>query len=131
MFLTSPTGRIEPHHVDYIVQQLRTEVIPKLEQVSGRRYDEARLSENARLFLPKPRTISCGCWRARRTCPSPIDAYFGGVYYIGPIFTAFRGTSEGVEYYRVLREEIAKSVSDWDLVPSLPRAQWNASVIAW
>ena len=28
-------GRIEPHHVDYVVQQLRTEVIPKLEQVSG------------------------------------------------------------------------------------------------
>ncbi len=25
--------------------------------------------------------------------PSPIDAYFGGVYYIGPIFTAFRGTT--------------------------------------
>jgi benzoyl-CoA reductase subunit B len=38
-------GRIEPHHVDYVVQQLRTEVIPKREQVSGRRYDEARLAE--------------------------------------------------------------------------------------
>ena len=42
--------------------------------------------------------------------PSPIDAYFGGVYYIGPIFTAYRGTSEGVEYYRVLREEIAERI---------------------
>jgi benzoyl-CoA reductase subunit B len=38
--------------------------------------------------------------------PSPIDAYFGGVYYIGPMFTAFRGTAEGVAYYRVLREEV-------------------------
>jgi benzoyl-CoA reductase subunit B len=26
--------------------------------------------------------------------PSPIDGYFGAVYYIGPIFTAFRGTPE-------------------------------------
>jgi len=38
--------------------------------------------------------------------PSPIDAYFGGVYYIGPIFTAFRGTPDATEYYRLLRSEI-------------------------
>ena len=38
--------------------------------------------------------------------PSPIDGYFGAVYYIGPIFTAFRGTPEATEYYRVLRGEI-------------------------
>ena len=30
------------------------------------------------------------------------DAYFGGVYYIGPIFTAFRGTSMAVNYYQTL-----------------------------
>ena len=63
--------------------------------------------------------------------PSPIDAYFGGVYYIGPIFTAFRGTSEGVEYYRVLREEIAERHLRWGLVPSRPKARWSGSVIAW
>ena len=38
--------------------------------------------------------------------PSPIDAYFGGVYYIGPIFTAFRGTQGAVDYYRTLRAEV-------------------------
>jgi benzoyl-CoA reductase subunit B len=38
--------------------------------------------------------------------PSPIDAYFGGVYYVGPIFTAFRGTEACVEYYRELRSEV-------------------------
>src|SRR3970040_1792911 len=38
--------------------------------------------------------------------PSPIDAYFGGVYYIGPIFSAFRGTPEGADYYRILKEEV-------------------------
>jgi benzoyl-CoA reductase subunit B len=32
--------------------------------------------------------------------PSPIDAYFGGIYYIGPIFGAFRGTDDAIEYYR-------------------------------
>ena len=42
--------------------------------------------------------------------PSPIDAYFGGVYYIGPIFTAFRGTKDAVDYYRLLRNEVATRV---------------------
>jgi len=42
---------------------------------------------------------------ARQT-PSPIDAYFGGIYYIGPIFGAFRGTDDAIDYYRFLRDEI-------------------------
>ena len=102
-------GRIEPHHVDYVVKQLRTEVIPKLEQVSGRRYDEARLSEMLALSA-KAEDDFVWVLESAKNEPSPIDAYFGGVYYIGPIFTAFRGTSEGVEYYHVLREEIAERI---------------------
>ena len=98
-------GRVLPHHVDYIVQQLRTEVIPKLEQVSGLRYDEGRLRESLRLSAQAEDDL---VWvlESAKNIPSPIDAYFGGVYYIGPMFTAFRGTSEGVAYYRVLREEV-------------------------
>jgi benzoyl-CoA reductase subunit B len=38
--------------------------------------------------------------------PSPIDAYFGGVYYVGPIFTAFRGSEDCVDYYDSLNAEI-------------------------
>jgi benzoyl-CoA reductase subunit B len=38
--------------------------------------------------------------------PSPIDGYFGGVYYIGPIFSAFRGTEDAVAYYEELRREV-------------------------
>ncbi|MBF0334985.1 MAG: 2-hydroxyacyl-CoA dehydratase, partial [Alphaproteobacteria bacterium] len=38
--------------------------------------------------------------------PSPIDSYFGGVYYIGPIFTAFRGRQDAIDYYKALRLEI-------------------------
>ncbi|MDP6926735.1 MAG: 2-hydroxyacyl-CoA dehydratase, partial [Rhodospirillales bacterium] len=38
--------------------------------------------------------------------PTPIDGYFGAVYYIGPIFSAFRGTEDAVEYYQLLRQEI-------------------------
>jgi benzoyl-CoA reductase subunit B len=38
--------------------------------------------------------------------PSPIDGYFGAVYYIGPIFTAFRGVPDATRYYEVLRKEV-------------------------
>jgi benzoyl-CoA reductase subunit B len=102
-------GRVLPHHVEYIVEQLRTEVIPKLEQVSGRRYDEDRLREALRLSAQAEDDLVWVLESAKNT-PSPIDAYFGGVYYIGPMFTAFRGTPEGVEYYRILREEVQERV---------------------
>ena len=98
-------GRIHPHHVEYIVKQLRTEVIPKLEAISGQRYDEDRLREMLRLSAQAEDDLVWVLESAKHV-PSPIDAYFGGVYYIGPIFTAFRGTPEGVSYYRVLREEV-------------------------
>jgi benzoyl-CoA reductase subunit B len=42
--------------------------------------------------------------------PSPIDAYFAGVYYIGPIFTAFRGTEAAVEYYTELYHEVQERI---------------------
>ncbi|HMR09530.1 MAG TPA: 2-hydroxyacyl-CoA dehydratase family protein, partial [Polyangiaceae bacterium] len=34
----------------------------------------------------------------------------GGVYYIGPIFSAFRGTEDAVTYYRMLRGEVEARV---------------------
>jgi benzoyl-CoA reductase subunit B len=51
--------------------------------------------------------------------PSPIDAYFGGVYYIGPIFTAFRGMEEAVDYYRTLRGEVEERM-EMGLGPMTP-----------
>jgi benzoyl-CoA reductase subunit B len=104
-------GQILPHHVEYIVQQLRTEVIPKLEQISGRRYDEDRMREALQLSAAAEDDL---VWtlESAKNVPSPIDAYFGGVYYIGPMFTAFRGTSQGVAYYRVLREEVEALVRE-------------------
>jgi benzoyl-CoA reductase subunit B len=98
-------GQIEPHQREYVVQQIRTEVIPKLEQVSGKKYDEDRLREMLRLSARAEDDLVWTLESAKNT-PSPIDAYFGGVYYIGPIFSAFRGTPEAVEYYANLRKEV-------------------------
>jgi benzoyl-CoA reductase subunit B len=103
-------GRIDPHQRDYIVQQLRTEVIPKLEQVSGRAYDEDRLRA---MLHRSARAEDDLVWvlQSAKHVPSPIDAYFGGVYYIGPIFSAFRGTDEAVRYYAALRAEVEERIA--------------------
>jgi benzoyl-CoA reductase subunit B len=103
-------GRVTPSMRQYVVDQLRGEVIPALERVSGRAYDEERLK--ARLTL-SARAEDDLVWvlQSARNVPSPIDAYFGAVYYVGPIFGAFRGTEDAVHYYRALRGEIADRVA--------------------
>jgi benzoyl-CoA reductase subunit B len=90
---------------DYVVQQLKKVVIPALEKVSGRKYDEDRLKHHLALSARAEEDFVAVLNSARHR-PSPIDAYFGGVYYIGPIFTAFRGTEEAVDYYKLLRSEV-------------------------
>ena len=102
-------GRITDEMRTYVVDQLRKKVIPALERATGRAYDEDRLSE---LLARSARAEDDLVWvleSAKRT-PSPIDAYFGGVYYIGPIFTSFRGTEEAVDYYRELRAEVQERI---------------------
>jgi benzoyl-CoA reductase subunit B len=98
-------GRIEPHQRDYVVRQLQSEVIPKLEAVSGKRFDQERLRAMLRLSARAEDDLVAVLESAKHK-PSPIDAYFGGVYYIGPIFSAFRGTEGAVDYYAALRAEV-------------------------
>lgn len=98
-------GKITQDQIDYMVKQLKTDVIPKMEQVSGKKYDHARLSkmmENS----AKAEDLLVKVLESAKNVPTPIDAYFAGVYYIGPIFTAFRGTEEAVQYYNELWLEV-------------------------
>lgn len=90
---------------EYIVKQLKEEVIPTLEKVSGVKFDIDRLREYLRKSAKAEDDLVWMLEQAKRK-PSPIDCYFGGVYYMGPIFTAFRGTDECIEYYKLLRAEI-------------------------
>ncbi len=111
-------GEFTPEMRAYVVDQLRTEVIPKLEQITGKKLDEAKLEE----ALAKSRVAEDDLvWvlESAKNRPSPIDAYFGGVYYIGPIFTAFRGTDLAVDYYRTLRSEVQARL-DLGLGPITP-----------
>jgi benzoyl-CoA reductase subunit B len=91
--------------VAYVVRQLREEVIPALERLTGRPYDEDLLKEHLRRSAEAEDHL-VAVLHAARSVPSPIDAYFGAVYYVGPIFTAFRGTQDAVDYYAALRREV-------------------------
>jgi benzoyl-CoA reductase subunit B len=90
---------------EYVVRQLKEDVIPALESVSGVPYDETRLRERLEWSAQAEDGLVRALESARHK-PSPIDAYFGAVYYVGPIFTAFRGTEDCVRYYEHLNREI-------------------------
>ena len=93
----------------YVVDQLKKKVIPALERISGRAYDEELLKQQLALSAKAEDDLVWVLETGKRR-PSPIDAYFGGVYYIGPIFTSFRGTQDAIEYYRELRGEIEERI---------------------
>lgn len=104
-------GRITDAMRTYVVDQLKTVVIPKLEAITGRKYDEDRLRAHLAQSAKAEEDLVWVLQSAKHV-PSPIDAYFGAVYYVGPIFSAFRGTPDAVDYYRELREEIAERIRE-------------------
>lgn len=113
IFLQTPymaDGKITPNMIQYMVQQFKEDVIPKLEKVSGVKFDIDRLRE----YLKKSAKAEDDLVHILQTgkhIRSPIDAYFGGIYYIGPIFGAFRGTDDAIDYYRFLREEVDQRIA--------------------
>jgi benzoyl-CoA reductase subunit B len=102
-------GQITDSMRQYVVDQIRQKLIPTLEEITGKSYDEDRLKE---CLAHSARAEDDLVWvlQSAKNKPSPIDAYFGGVYYIGPIFSSFRGTEDAVEYYQALRSEIEESI---------------------
>lgn len=102
-------GTISEEQIQYMVKQLKEDVIPKMEQVSGKKYDENRLAKMMEKSV-EAEDLLVKILESAKHKPSPIDAYFAGVYYIGPIFTAFRGTDEAVNYYKELWEEVQERI---------------------
>jgi benzoyl-CoA reductase subunit B len=103
-------GKITKNMIEYMVKQLKEEVIPKLERISGVKFDIDRLRE----YLRKSAQAESDLVRVLQSAknkPSPIDGYFGGIYYIGPIFGAFRGTDDAIDYYRFLRAEVEERLA--------------------
>ncbi|MCC6753675.1 MAG: benzoyl-CoA reductase subunit B [Saprospiraceae bacterium] len=102
-------GEMTPEMTAYMVQQLEQEVIPKMEKVSGVKFDPEKLKKILGLAREAQDWIA-RIFETTKHRPSPIDAYFAGVYYIGPINIGFRGTPEAVAYYKELYNEIMERV---------------------
>lgn len=102
-------GEITPEMRKYVADQIRDVLIPELEKLSGKKFDEDRLREDLKRSA-KAEDDLVWVLESAKNKPSPIDAYFGGVYYIGPIFTSFRGTQDAVGYYELLRSEIEERI---------------------
>jgi benzoyl-CoA reductase subunit B len=104
-------GKITPEMLQYMVKQIKQDVIPTLERVSGVKFDIDRLREHLR---KSARAEEDHLWvlQSAKNKPSPIDAYFGGIYYVGPIFGAFRGTDDAIEYYKFLRQEVEARIAE-------------------
>ena len=111
-------GKITPNMIEYMVKQLKDEVIPKLERISGVKFDIDRLREYLKKSAKAEDDLVWVLQSAKHK-PSPIDAYFGGIYYIGPIFGAYRGTEDAIDYYKFLREEVADRLAQ-NLGPVTP-----------
>lgn len=102
-------SEIRPEMLDYMVKQLKQEVIPQMEEVTGIKFNEQKLRKILALSKESEDWIT-KIFNTTKHKPSPIDAYFAGVYYIGPINIGFRGTQEAVNYYKALYSEIQERI---------------------
>ena len=102
-------GEITTDMTDYMVKQLKNDVIPKMEKVSGQKFSPEKLKTILQ-HSADTEDLIVKIFSTTKNVPSPIDAYFAGVYYIGPINIGFRGTAEATEYYKELYAEIQERV---------------------
>ena len=73
-------GQITENMRDYVVKQLKEDIIPTMERVSGVKFDIDRLRE---ILKNSAKAEDDLVWvlQSARNKPSPIDSFFGGVYY--------------------------------------------------
>ncbi|HSQ63266.1 MAG TPA: benzoyl-CoA reductase subunit B, partial [Polyangiaceae bacterium] len=102
-------GIVTPEMRKYVVEQLERDVIPALEKVAGKKLDMNELARRLE-YSRKAEEDLVAVWESARHRPSPIDGYFGGVYYVGPIFSSFRGSEDAALYYSELREEVEERI---------------------
>jgi len=119
-------GEITKEMTQYMVKQLKEEVIPKMEKVSGKKFDEEKLKSILKNSV-ETEDLIVKIFDTTKHRPSPIDAYFAGVYYIGPINIGFRGTKEATQYYTELYKEILDRV-DKGLGPITPEGEMKEEI---
>ena len=116
-------GEVTDAMKEYVTAQLRDTVIPMMEAVSGKAFDQDKLVAHLD-SSSRAEDDLVAVWNSAKQRPSPIDGYFGGVFYIGPIFTAFRGLPQCESYYSTLRKEVDYRVAN-GLGPTTPEGELN------
>ena len=93
----------------YGVDQFKKVIIPQMEKITGIKFDMDKLKE--KLALSRQMEEDLGwVFKSGKNVPSPIDGMFQALYYVGPINTYYRGTQEGVDFYKYLRKIVEKRI---------------------
>lgn len=119
-------AEITEEMVQYMIKQLKDDVIPKMEKVSGKKFNEEKLKSILENSV-ETEDLIVKIFDTTKHRPSPIDAYFAGVYYIGPINIGFRGTKEATDYYKELYKEILVRVEK-KLGPITPEGEMKEEI---
>lgn len=100
--------KVEQHHIYDLAAQMKA-MIPKLEELSGNRFDIDRLRESVGLSLECTRL-----WRQvlefGAVKPAPIT-FFDATVHMAPA-VVLRGLPEAVDYYKLLIKELQERVED-------------------
>lgn len=100
-----------PHEIEgttkngmkYVVGQLE-ELIEVCEKITGRKYDQDRLSEMLEVSC-QAEDLWVKILHSARNRPSPIDAFFEAVSFMAPLYV-LRGTEEVLDYYQKTYAEV-------------------------
>jgi benzoyl-CoA reductase/2-hydroxyglutaryl-CoA dehydratase subunit BcrC/BadD/HgdB len=101
-------GEVTPDHLRAVTNE-HNAMIPRLEEISGRKLDRDRLKEIVSLAHD-----AAVLWREILSLaqhkPSPFT-FFDGVIHMAPI-VLLRGTQAAVDYYMLLKDELSARVAD-------------------
>lgn len=103
-------GETTADEIKYGVKQFEKVVIPQLEEITGIKFDMDKLKEKLTLSREMEEDLAC-VFQAAKNEPCPIDGLFQALYYVGPINTYFRGTREGVDFYKLVRKVVDERVA--------------------
>jgi benzoyl-CoA reductase/2-hydroxyglutaryl-CoA dehydratase subunit BcrC/BadD/HgdB len=99
-------GEIKDYEINDIAKQIE-DLVPKLEEVSGERFDMDRFKEAVE-YSRRTSELWRACLESAAAIPSPWN-FFDATIHMGPAVVA-RGTKEGVDYYEILLAELQDRV---------------------
>lgn len=103
-------GTTTTDELQYGVDQIKNVLIPQLEELTGKQFNPDELKERLAYSREMEEDLRW-IFNAGKNTPSPVDGFFQFLYYVGPINTYFRGTKEGVEFYKLARKVVEERIA--------------------